>query len=416
MSKKKRKNRPPARRPSPNEAIQKRYADTDEQVQLEMIQRLIAADKRKPSDMLALGSGLLMQNNPVWAKEHPQMKESYAKHPLREQRLKPILEQWLDDLESQYQGWLIQNGMTKTDGTDPERLDCIDARGILPWEQTTDESGSTLMMMGDSDVIAEWTESLDDATGWLISLPPFRTGMLIISDEVGIAFEVENLDVEERSYELTLKQLVFTKRGNGPYLHTITHMRLKFPSTMEEELDAHMASDSANFIELHSDRRIYRKLNWNGEDERIWNDCYVAPRSTNRANDCNELLRLFTGIIVRVNRQIALCKRQKKVGPAVRTVTEDTAIELGFTAEAPDKIVRRIGPITCISKERPEPPSEKRAVRYTQTQWMRRGYVRHLKSGKVVYVAPTTCHRRMLDQNGERPQVILEIKNQGGET
>ena len=49
---------------------------------------------------------------------------------------------------------------------------------------------------------------------------------------------------------------------------------------------------------------------------------------------------------------------------------------------------------TC---ERPVRPTVERIIRYTKSEWGRRGFIRHYKSGKTVMIAPVTVHRKCVN-------------------
>lgn len=58
---------------------------------------------------------------------------------------------------------------------------------------------------------------------------------------------------------------------------------------------------------------------------------------------------------------------------------------------------RHLGRIKITSEKRPSAPSMKKIIRYSTAEWSRRGFTRHYKSGKTVFIKPTTVKRRCID-------------------
>lgn len=66
---------------------------------------------------------------------------------------------------------------------------------------------------------------------------------------------------------------------------------------------------------------------------------------------------------------------------------------------------RHLGRIKITSEKKPSAPSMKKIIRYSTAEWSRRGFVRHYKSGKTVFVKPTTVKRKCIDISGTEKAV-----------
>ena len=80
-----------------------------------------------------------------------------------------------------------------------------------------------------------------------------------------------------------------------------------------------------------------------------------------------------------------------------------TIIHTAMKTDAqPDRKTRHIGGITITSAKRPSKPTMQKIIRYSMSEWSRRGFMRHYKSGKIVFIEPTTVHRKCVEINGEK--------------
>lgn len=75
-------------------------------------------------------------------------------------------------------------------------------------------------------------------------------------------------------------------------------------------------------------------------------------------------------------------------------VTYDKSVK----GEPPRKLTRVVdGKIKIVSEKKPKAFDGVKHVNYQVAKWNRRGYERTLKSGKTIYIQPTTCHRKALE-------------------
>ena len=58
---------------------------------------------------------------------------------------------------------------------------------------------------------------------------------------------------------------------------------------------------------------------------------------------------------------------------------------------------RNLGSLKITSERRPTAPNMNKIIRFTKAEWGRRGFVRHYKNGKTVFIKPTTVKRRCVD-------------------
>lgn len=134
----------------------------------------------------------------------------------------------------------------------------------------------------------------------------------------------------------------------------------------------------------------------------------LAQDSTPAEFDNHIIRKLYqnisTAIAIIVLTNVAL-KTQKLSAPDKPESKADVS-----HVEAPDdkkvltdtRRVRHIGGITLTSERRPTAPTMKKIIQYTMSEWGRRGFVRHYKSGKTVYIEPTTVHRRCIDMKTKK--------------
>lgn len=67
------------------------------------------------------------------------------------------------------------------------------------------------------------------------------------------------------------------------------------------------------------------------------------------------------------------------------------------TTEQPIRKTRHINNISIVSQKRPMKPTMQKIIKYSISEWNRRGFMRHYKNGKVVEIRPTTVRRQCVD-------------------
>ena len=78
--------------------------------------------------------------------------------------------------------------------------------------------------------------------------------------------------------------------------------------------------------------------------------------------------------------------------------------------DIPRKLVRTIGKITVKSEKIPKQSTERTVIKYKVASWKRRGFIRHYKSGKTVYIKETTHHRHCLNDETQTPQSVIKLR------
>lgn len=82
-----------------------------------------------------------------------------------------------------------------------------------------------------------------------------------------------------------------------------------------------------------------------------------------------------------------------------KPVTDNIRHEVEIILEnQPERKTRMLGnKIRITSEKRPQAPDTERIIKYHTPSWQRKGYLRRLKSGKLVEVKPSICTRRCVD-------------------
>lgn len=80
--------------------------------------------------------------------------------------------------------------------------------------------------------------------------------------------------------------------------------------------------------------------------------------------------------------------------PSGSTVIHTTADSV---SNSPIRKTRHIGGIKITSEKRPSNPTMQKIIKYSASEWERRGFMRHYKNGKTIFIEPTTVHRKCVN-------------------
>lgn len=328
-----------------------------------------------------------------------------------------LIRDWIYALHSQYENALKDKLHFDVCCKNVNDIDIIDARQVTPFEMS-DENALYQMEPQTRLALIKWLETLGPDR-WLTALPPLDQGMLIVMEHIRLVFKVIDLSRENRTanIRIALVQDNTKPQQNEMFTTDIAHFTILGEN---EDYKARINGDSYGMHTLY--RLIpHKQLKWNDADMVVWEHYVVNSRPRlGEKNDSevdleaiDELINLFCICCQCVNYTIAQAYKSTNRQPRSKTVTEDTAIELGFPCDLTDRIYRTIGGVTIVSDKRIE-PVEKRVIRYTKTNWMTRGHIRRLKSGKTVFVRPYESHRHGLNDDGQtaRPPVTLELRKE----
>lgn len=94
-----------------------------------------------------------------------------------------------------------------------------------------------------------------------------------------------------------------------------------------------------------------------------------------------------------------MLKTQKMSKPVTKRISSIKHTVNETAVNVPVRKVRHLGRIKIESETKPTAPTVEKIIRYTMSQWGRRGYIRHYKSGKTVEIKPTTVHRKCVEIN-----------------
>ena len=248
--------------------------------------------------------------------------------------------------------------------------------------------------------------------------PCFRTGIILLSDTVGIHFDV--LDVDETSIHLRLQK--FTKIRIE---HDITVPNAIVDITLvvhddgtDVKITRHVdAAESKTTPELYA---IIPASEITDDPVRqlIWKEQARAAAkhvlgNTPRDVFLHTVVDEYMFVIVRTNYFLnhETVSRPQRTAPAPPTDDERTVEHVLDPTTPDERKVRYVGPIRVISEKPPRPVTRKTITTYRTASWQVRGHVRHYKSGKTVYVQPHVKSRREMRADGAVPAPIdLKIR------
>lgn len=264
-------------------------------------------------------------------------------------------------------------------------------------------------------------------------IPCFTAGIIQQQQRRMIRWEILDLDFEHLSITLYLQDYL---NKSGHYLGGIDG-KIKIdllPGHTNEDGEYDQVCQMS-VLEEHDFPEIYREisqkqLGWNELEYRIWQmtviehcDNVAAQQARLEMSVLTNLARIFltyitvTNYIMRKHRVKTVENKENAAPDARRIETPDDRTSKHHTAEkpVPERITHHIGQIKIISATRPRRPTKSSVRNYRLESWERRGHVRHLKSGKQVYIRPSVYHRKSM--NGKKtdvkqPATTIKIHNE----
>lgn len=149
---------------------------------------------------------------------------------------------------------------------------------------------------------------------------------------------------------------------------------------------------------------------WPYNDRLFWQTIVLPAFKSQRGREADYLeglVRTFFSTTAYVNYVLSTHKalpdrkgRKKAIIPA-GMAAEDISV--------PKRVVRTAGPVKFRSVMAPRLASEETIRTWHTGAWSRRGHTRTYKSGKQVYIRPTTCHRKGFDE-AQAGQTVIRVK------
>lgn len=314
-----------------------------------------------------------------------------------------------NDIIRQYNQKLIEIGYGLS-RKELKKKDFIDLRPIFRKSDTTIEIPRV-----DKDYIKDYNDWCDLTMhhSFYNSIPCFQEGVYQINRDRYIYWNIKDLNIEKQEMTVFIMDYMACPTFWEPGVSGTVQMK------MEENADSGTFSiDEENMCLFSKIYQMipYTELHWNKSEIQVWESIIVkfaikAEKKLNKAetNNVAELYKLFVtytnlfNYFLAKNKPKAIRTKQKHKTPEIQTAT---------TAPQPKKLTRTIGIISVKSEKPPKLPTEKTLVKYKVASWKTRGFIRHLKSGKTIYIKESIHHRKCLNETESNPpQTVIKIKS-----
>lgn len=297
---------------------------------------------------------------------------------------------------------------------DVKKMDILDTMDLLPppdngygvpsFENATEEEKAAIKRLG-----------------WYSCIPCFEKGALKINTFRYIVFEVLEMDAENQSVKIRLRDYMkpdesFWQMGVGA---TVTIKASQFIDETGNEHYVHLAlEEKQNFEDLYT---MYsaKELGWSKSEYKQWMDIIVANASEVTkevkqqidGDQCDQLANTFILIINRCNAMLEMNKPSRPIKKSVSSGNRTVSYEKG---KSPERKIRMVGTLRVQSKEIPRKPCLESIITYKTAKWTVRGHVRRYKNGKEVYIKPTTRTRKALADTNETTATTIRFKKKKG--
>lgn len=273
------------------------------------------------------------------------------------------------------------------------------------------------------DLITNLEKTMDMADLMLFMIPCFETGVLVNPEGPSTTYThwtVNTINLEKRFYEITLHMYTKGRDENGavwsPSIRVHTIIDFHDPQKVTQ---SYVHEDCMGLTDIVT-AIPYNKLKWSPFDIEVWKNTMVTLTKTQEEmypekydmEYHENVVFQFTQAMTYVN--VLLSQNKAKIKPNPKPADDgERKTQAQFDPEKQaERKVRTIGPVSIRSRSVPHAPTKKSVVKYTMESWNRRGHMRHYKSGKVVYIKPTTPHRHALKNTESKPApTTLNVRN-----
>lgn len=335
-------------------------------------------------------------------------------------------------LTKHYNDRLIKEGVGYS-LNDLKQMNIIDACSLFP-KPVSDDIAPDVKI---TPAIKEYITT----AGWLAYMPCFNEGVLRINLCRYIYWKILNVDIDTQTYTVALKDHMLDSKHNMWSIGCQACSDVILPdktkpnqfyikpnnSYINEENDVY--DPKTDYLNISIDV-LYRMLDmkkdlhWVKQDREFWQNTVINYAQANTEEIARvgktlpyiELTKMFISILACVNYNLSCHKPSRPKHKPTKTITENTVIKTE-NKPTPERIIRTVGTMQIQSEKPPKIPTEKSIVKYSIASWPTRGFIRHYKSGKTVYVKPSVHHRKCLqkDDNAETKQTII-FKNNNPKT
>lgn len=271
----------------------------------------------------------------------------------------------------------------------------------------------------------EWLESMDP---FLPLVPCFENGCLYLGQDGYIHWQLRSVDVENKTMHV---HLMFYTNEQDIWIPMVSGQYKIFIDDEDTDQEAMITimpeppdDKSLVFDDYHM---LYKaipmaKLGWTEPEKILWTDMVLEYARKNKIfmhefkltnGVC--MARLFITMMNILSYHLAMYDASRpKSGPTEARERKIIAIRADKPADQPERKLRTIGAISVFSAKRPQPVTRESLIQYKTAVWTARGHIRHLKSGKAVYIHPQVKRRRCLTDEApdlQPPRQTIMITN-----
>ena len=286
------------------------------------------------------------------------------------------------------------------------KKDTIDVSGWARETLGNDYTSMPAMVLSTEEIIA-----IND--NWCLAIPPFLEGALLLNRDRYLVFNVSNIDMENKSYDVQLVDYA-CDHGiwilNGAVLATISPVSddptFHFNEVSNYDFIKGMFVDHVLEPKLYLDNELYN--NTVKYLLPFLKECIDDDNKSNTPLSKSDLNHFFAAI-VKINLELAngpkpKAVRAKGTKAKVKTITDKTPEK-----EPKPQIVRTLSNgVTIKSVKVPKAPTVDIVRHYKVASWNVRGHMRHYKTGKVVYIPPRVAKRKEFENtDAAKRQTII---------
>lgn len=363
--------------------------------------------------------------------------ESVAEYRRKLLNLKQDYQKALEDAEISLTSEKLKslNTIDMVDFLSPYIEECISATSKVYSEDEFNKS-TIVPSVFVSDSLRNKIATLADNGNFFHYIPCFEEGSIKINKKAWIYFKIKDLDITNRVLDVEL-QLYKREHLDGGFVLCLTNAsRVCFRDNKPYIQSNRIESLGPTAIYTVLDDKTLESFGWNARDIDMWDKVVIKSRKETEEKNKQYVFShssvelatsaeqaetevLFFYCIQSVNKLMELetlskarkIKEPKTSKPSL-PVSKDTSGQT-FIIPSDKRKVRTLGSsnINIISERAPRTPNEQYVRHYSVSSWTQAGHIRHMKSGKAIYIKPQTKHRHALvDKNIEIPQKQTVIR------
>lgn len=287
-----------------------------------------------------------------------------------------------------------------------KKLDTID---VTRFAEGNDDGDSACLPMigrtkGEHDMLQQY---------WTITIPPLIDGVIRANKGRYLVYQVTDINLEEKSYKVAIVD--YGADMNVWQVNSIVDATVHVDDDVYFEtqgMDLHdflnsmFVNHPKDFVPPSIDKQTLKNLK---------EITLPLLRVSKEKDQFKDMMDHFLSFVIKVNYELMNGERPKAVR-GNRKVNVKT-----ITDKVPDKapkpqIVRTMKSGVIIkSVHVPKAPTIDVVRHYKVASWSVRGHVRHLKSGKTIYIAPGVHHRKEFEKTDapKRQTIIVSGRGKG---